>query len=69
MNIFDGLKEYGEKKKSEAISDKPVYPEKNSRGVYTNEYTSQSYSNLCKRAAYLSEDAFDGNLESECNIK
>ncbi len=68
MNIFKKLKEYGEKKKQESPQEEIEDIGKNKYGVYTNEYTGRTYSDMCKSAAYLAEDAFDGDSEAESNI-
>ena len=59
MNIFEFLKKY--KKDREQIPSTDLDEKgRDSKGVYRNDFMSRRYSDLCKDAADLTEDAFEG---------
>jgi hypothetical protein len=61
MNIFEYLKKYKKDKKQTVSTDDLDEKGRDNNGVYRNEYMSRKYSDLCKDAAELTEDAFEGS--------
>jgi hypothetical protein len=79
MNIFEGLEKYrngkllGEQDSTEESKTKNIFDRLKKyavtdRGIYRNEYTSRTYSTMCKDAYSQYEDAFDGELDATWNI-